>query len=323
MIKTSSTFAVLFGGLIAASVAQAQLPVSRRAAIVPVPLSANSTTSVGIPFIQEPVARDLVTGVSGNTITGAGAYTPGAYATGYQLLIVTGPGRGTGLPISNNTASDFTVVGPVPALTANSDEFELVSFNTLASVFGNPPTTLTGGSSAAAADKVVIGSSQYFYKTSGAASPGWKLTTAPNGGNVSTTVPIPNLAGVNIIRVGAATDVAVRGVARSTRAVVPIPTGTSLVSWPFTGNVMLLESGLQNSILGASSAAGADKVVIGGTQYFYKTSGANSPGWKTTTLPNAAAPGANNVVLNPSGKAFNIIRAGAATSHPVLESFAP
>lgn len=316
------------GVLGAASSTHGQLPVSRQAAIIPVSVTgAGTVTPVSIPFTQEPAARDIVGSVSGQDITSAGGgYTAGAFASGHVLIIVTGPNRGTALPITANSTTTFTVTGAIPSLTNGSDEFEIVPLATIGSVFGDTtsggPLDLTGASSASGADLVIIGSSQYFYKTSGANAPGWKLTSAPNGaGDLGLTTAISNLRGVSVLRRGAATTVKVRGIARGTRAVMDVPTGTTLLSWPFPASVSLLASGLQTSIQGASSASGADKVVISNLQYFYKTSGAASPGWKLTTNPNEALPGQNNTVLNPGGKAFYIIRAGAPTTHGVLESF--
>jgi hypothetical protein len=303
---------------------QAQLPVSRAANVLPVPVAgASAATPVGVPFTQEPVARDVVSSSGGNTITGVNGGYPALPANTHIALIVTGPSRGTGLTITSNTANSVTVAGTVPALVSNSDEFEIVPLSTLASNFGGVATggliDLTGAGSAPAADKVLIGTTRYFYKTTGVNAPGWKLESAPNAAGDLGSTPISNLRGVNIVRVGAATNVGVRGLTRINRAGIPIPTGTTLLSWPYPGDVTLLNSGLQNTITGAGSAPAADKVIINGVRYFYKTTGVNAPGWKLESSPNAAQPGANNVVLNSTGKAFYILRLGGATQHNVLQ----
>jgi hypothetical protein len=313
--------------LASVSLSHGQLPVSRQTINSPVALTGAASTQVGVPVMQAPVARDIVAAVAGQDIAG----TTGGYAiypaNSHMALIKTGAGYGKGLTIASNTASVLTVVGTVPALTVGSDEFEIVPLPTIASVFGSPtssaPLDLAGSSGAATADKVIIGGVQYFYKSSGANAPGWKLTSAPSAVGDLGSTPIPNLQGVFVTRVGAGTTVNVRGVAREGRAVIEIPTGATNLSWAFPQETSLLNSKLQNSITGSSGAATADKVIIGGLQYFYKTSGANSPGWKLTTAPNAAAPGADNVVINPGGKAFFIQRLGAATSHPAEESYTP
>jgi uncharacterized protein (TIGR02597 family) len=318
------------GAIGAASFSYGQLPVSRQAAVMPVQVNGSSAvTPVGIPFNKEPAKRDIVASIAGTDITGtAGGYTAGAFANTHVLRIATGDSRGTSLLITANTATTLTVSGSIPTLVNGVDEFEIVPLPTLGSVFGDSstggPHDLAGANSAASADIVIIGASQYFYKSSGIASPGWKLTTAANAaGDLGLTVVIPDSRGVNIIRKGATKIAGVRGTARDTRAVISIPTGTSLTSWPFATETTLLNSGLQNSILGAGSAASADKIQIDGVQYFFKTSGINAPGWKTTSAPNAAQPGANNIVLNPGGRAFYVIRAGTPTSHAALETFVP
>ena len=318
---------LLIGLLGGSSVSLGQLPVSRQAAALPVNVTgAGGVTPVGIPFTREPAARDVVASSSGQNITGGiGGYTQGAFNTGHVLLIVTGPGRGTALPITNNTASQVTVAGAVPALVNNSDEFEIVPLPTIGSVFGDSttggPFDLTGSPSAGGSDLIIINGIRYFYKTAGTNSPGWKLESAPNGVGDLGSTPISNLAGVNVLRRGVPKLVTVRGIARNTRALLPIGTGTSLLSWPFPVPVSLLASNLQASITGGPTAASADKVVINGVRYFFKNSGVNAPGWKLESAPNEAQPGQNNTVLNPGGRGFYILRAGAATNHPVLEQF--
>lgn len=313
--------------LATAGLSLAQLPVSRQAINVPVSVTgASAATPISVPGIQDSVTRDIVSAVASPVITGtAGGY--GALAGTHMVLIKTGPGYGTGLPITSNTATTLTVSGAIPALEIGADEFEIVPLQTIASVFGSStssaPLDLTGSSGAASADIVLINGVRYFYKTSGANAPGWKLESAPNAvGDLGSTV-IGNLRGVVVIRKAATTTVNIRGFAREGRAVLQVPSGTTLLSWPFPQETSLLNSKLQNTITGSSGAAGADKVIIDGVRYFYKNSGANSPGWKLESAPNAAQPGANNIVLNPGGRGFVVIRAGAEVGHPAEEAYAP
>lgn len=311
-----------------ATVTHAQLPVSRQTAVLPVPVSgAGTSTPVGVPFTREPVARDVVMAVSGQDITGAaGGYAPNAFANGFVLMIMSGPARGTALAITGNTADTFTVAGNVPVLANNVDEFEITPLPTIGSVFGDSttggPFDLTGSSSAASSDLIVIGGVRYFYKTGGVGGAGYKLESAPNATGDLGSTPITNLRGVNIIRRGTATLVGVRGVVRNGRAVLPVSTGTTLLSWPFPTEVSLINSRLQTSVQGGSGAAAADKIVINGLRYFYKNSGAASPGWKLESNPNEPLPAQNNTILNASGRAFYIIRSGAETAHPVDEQYA-
>lgn len=311
---------ILAIGILAAAVssqAYGQLPVSRPAAMLPITVAAASTTPIGVPFMREPAARDVVSTVLGQDISGAGGgYSPGAFANTHFLLITTGASRGTGLPITANNATTLTVSGTVPALGANEDEFEIVPLHTLSSLFGAPPINLAGGANAAAADKVSIGGTRYFFKSS--APSGWRLESAPFGADQGGAT-IPNLAGVSIIRLGGITTANVRGLNRSTRAVIPIANGTSLVSWPYPGAVTLTASGLSSTLTGGANAAAADKVSIGGVRYFFKTSAPS--GWRLESAPFGADQG--GVTLNPSDKAFTVIRLGAATGHAVLESFVP
>lgn len=322
-VKLASATAML--SLVAVCGAFAQLPVSRTVNVLPLAVGgANSVTAIGIPYLQETVARVVVTGVSAQDIS-TSATSLGALANTHMALVVTGPSRGLGLPITANTATTVTVTGTVPVLVTDSDEIEIVPLATLNSVFGGVatggPFDLIGSGTASSADRVIFNGLFYFYKTTGVNAPGWKRTDQANAvGDLGTTV-IPNLAGVNIARPATASAglIGVRGVTRVNRAGLPIPTGTSLLSWPYAGDVTLLQSGLQNTITGAGSAGAADKIVINGVQYFYKTSGVNAPGWKRTDQANAAAPGANNVVLNTGGKAFNIIRSGTPVTHFVSQ----
>jgi hypothetical protein len=314
--------------LASVSLSHGQLPVSRQVVNSPVAVPLTGNATVGVPFVQSPVVRDVVSNVSGQVITGtAGGY--GAYtANTHMVLIKTGAGYGKGLTISSNTATDLTVTGTIPALTNGSDEFEIVPLPTLASTFGgvtSAPIDLSGASTAAAADKVLLGGVQYFYKTTGVAAPGWKTTGGANTAGDLGSTPIPTLQAITILRGSAATAtvVNVRGVAREGRAIIDIPTGTTFLSWPFPQEVSLLDSGLQGTILGASTAAGADKVIINGVQYFYKTTGVAAPGWKSTSAANAALPGANNIILNPGGRGYVIVRAGAPVSHTAPEAYTP
>jgi hypothetical protein len=293
-----------------------QLPVSRPAAVLPIAVAGAATTAIGVPFLRESALRDVVSGVAGQDITGSTTYTAGAFANTHMVLVMTGTGRGTGLPITANNATTLTVTGTIPALVSNSDEFEIVPLNTLSTLFGAPPINLAGGANAAAADKVIVNGIRYFYKSS--APSGWRLETAPFGADQG-NVTIGNLSGVNVVRIGGATNVNVRGVNRSTRAVIPIANGTTLVSWPYPGVVTLAGSGLSSTLTGGANAAAADKVIIGGIRYFFKTSAPS--GWRLETAPFGADQG--GVALNPGDKAFNIIRLGGATGHPVRESFVP
>jgi hypothetical protein len=317
--RNQSSMRILALGILAAAVSTqsyAQLPVSRPAAVLPTALAGAATSAIGIPFTREPVLRDVVSSVVGQDITGSTTYTAGAFNNTHMVLLVTGPSRGTGLTITSNTATTLTVAGTVPALEANSDEFEIVPLQTLTTLFGAPPINLTGGSNAASADKVIINGVSYFYKTS--APSGWRLETAPFGSDQGNAT-IGNLRGVNIIRLGGATNAIVRGLNRSTRAVIPIATGTTLLSWPYPETVTLGTSGLSSTLTGGSNAASADKVVISGVSYFFKTSAPS--GWRLETAPFGADQA--GVPLNPGNKAFNIIRLGAPAGHPVLESFVP
>ncbi len=316
---TGRTRILAFGILAAAVSIQAygQLPVSRPAAMLPISVAAASTTPIGVPFMREPAARDVVSAVAGQDITGAaGGYTAGAFASTHFVLITTGASRGTGLPITANTATTLTVTGTVPALGSSEDEFEIVPHHKLSSLFGAPPINLTGGANAGVADKISIGGIRYFYKSS--APTGWRLESAPFGADQGGTV-IPNLAGASIIRLGALTTANVRGLNRSTRAVIPIANGTSLVSWPYPGAVTLTSSLLSTTLTGGANAGVADKVSIGGIRYFFKTSAPS--GWRLESAPFGADQG--GITLNPADKAFTIIRLGAATGHAVLESFVP
>jgi len=304
-------------GILAAVVstqAYGQLPVSRPAAMLPISVTATSTTPIGVPFTREPAVRDVVSAVAGQDITGAaGGYGVGAFANTHIVLITTGASRGTGLPITANTATTLTVTGTVPALGANEDEFEIVPLQTLNALFGNPPINLTGGANAAAADKVSVAGTRYFFRTAA----GWRLESAPFGPDQGNAT-IPNLAGVSIIRIGAATTTNVRGLNRSTRAVIPVPgASTTLLSWPYPGAVTLTGSGLSSTVQQGANAAAADKVSIGGIRYFFRT----SVGWRLESAPFGGDQGA--VVLNPGDRAFTVIRLGVATGHPVLESFVP
>ena len=95
---------ILALGILAAAVsteAYGQLPVSRPASMLPISVAAATTTSIGVPFMRESAARDVVSSVLGQVITAVGGgYTAGAFANTHFVLITTGASRGTGLTIT-------------------------------------------------------------------------------------------------------------------------------------------------------------------------------------------------------------------------------
>jgi uncharacterized protein (TIGR02597 family) len=322
--------------LASAGYCYAQLPVSRQVINVPVALpGSGAATPVGIPVMQEPVARDIVSATTASTITG----TTGGYAiypaNSHMVLIKTGPGYGKGLTITSNTASVLTVTGTIPALEPGSDEFEIVPLPTLATVFGGgasapAPIDLSSGPSLGpTVDRIIIAGQTYFYRTGTSnGGPAWRLSSATTeAAPAKNNLPIANLLGVAVIRTGTDTTLNVRGVAREGRAIIPVPVGTTPLSWPFPQEVSLINSKLNTTLVGGPSAgANVDRVVINGQAYIYRTGTANGgPAWRLTTSLTEDAPARNNVILNPGGRAFVITRqaAGGATNHTAEESYTP
>ncbi len=285
-----------------------------------------ANTLVAVPFLQHAVIHDVVQEIAGQTISGTiGGYLPDSLANRYLLRVTNGISAGNELLVSGNTANTITVSGNIPSMTAHSDEYEVIPLWTLNSLFrvipGIGPSGLASGPSAASADTVSFGGQRYFYKNAGINAPGWKRESAPNGAADLGETVISNLAGVIIARRGTSTNLSVQGVPRMGRAFLPIPNGTSLLSWPFAKQTSLLDSGLQNALQGADTALTADKVIVNGLRYFYKTAGLGGVGWRLETNP--VALGADQVIINPAGRAFNIIRAGTATLLEIPEPSGP
>lgn len=338
MINLRTTLAaavwVTFLGGVEASAAE--LPVSRQVGMLPITVKGNATTFLGVPFSREPVASGTVTSHGGSQMTDSGASFPvGAFnqnaagqATHY-LQITGGASRGRVLPVVSNTATQITIAGAVGSLENNVDEYLVIPFWTLNTLFGAANQAgFGGGSSAGNSDNISFVNTSgvladYFYKASGVGGTGWKLATAPTGPNQGET-PVSAFGGF-VVRRRAAEDVVipVSGTVFSGRQQVPIAAGTSVISWPESRIATSLNgSGLGGVLQGGSSAGNADTLVLEKNgvilEFFFKSSGIGGTGWRLSTAPTGADQG--NVLIEP-GDAIGV-RAVSADTAIVDEKFA-
>jgi hypothetical protein len=287
------------GALIPAHGDNSELPVSHVNGLLAVPVAANATTHVGLPFTPVPVTTALeITAKSANSLTVA--ETIPALVGPHSALIVGGRADGTVLTVASATATVITTVQAVPtAVKADLDHVKIIPNWTLGTLLAGGGG-LTGGANAAAADKVAIEVAgvvtEYYYNT-GASQ--WQ--TVDDAGGSQNDVAIPLQGGIRITRVaGSAIDFVLRGVVRSgVQRAVLTPSANALLSYPFPRSVTLGNSGLADLVAPGADAASADTVVIGGVTYFRAPTG-----WR---LASGGTASQNNVVI-PAGAGIEVQR---------------
>lgn len=323
---THTLFAALGFAALSLHTVSAQLPISRPGGIILKTIKgSNGYTLIGVPFTREPVARAVVSSVSGNVLTAfetpfSGTYGPESTTQPpHSVLIVTGANRGVTAKITANTTSTITFANASTLVGAN-DEVLVVPDWTLGNLFGtgSNPSGLTSNALAASADIVYVANgsgslNQYFHNGTN-----WRQTSSATNRN---NLGVGGLnAGVLILKKSAGDlTFEVKGVLRSGKNVTSIPTGFSIVTYPDVAGTTLLGTGLQSILTGNSLSANADIVYIPNaagtslTQYYW-----NTANWRTTT----SASNQNTFAIKPETAILINKKAGTAT-WSVSEAFVP
>jgi hypothetical protein len=238
------------------------------------------------------------------------------------VRITSGPSAGKLLDITANTATTLTVSGAnltTLGLVAGKDTVELVSMDTLFSLFGSD--TLLGGTSVSTADTVQVRNgatwAAFYYDTNLGF---WRRTLGPvvNSNNVL----IRPSSGVQIIRRGPAFTLTVTGRVPWTTFRTPIlnASGTVIHSG-FPTDTTLGALALQTRLTGwrsAATSAEADVVTLfNGTSwigYFH-----NGSHWQ----PVSGAATNSNAVAIPAGALLTIQRPGATAGTTDLVRLLP
>jgi uncharacterized protein (TIGR02597 family) len=211
-MKTSTAFFKTLGFFVLAGAAslaglgsvQAQTATTVPEGYITLNIAAGTGSSRALSLLSLPMfdavpsniglTAGIITATSGSTISvGSGSnWTPSILAAAtspYAVKITSGAASGKIFQITANTINTLTVDlegGDLSGIIVNTDAFEIISLDTLSSVFGTPATTgIQGGTNSATADIVQIISNgvytYYYYDTDGAGSnpAGWFRTAPP------------------------------------------------------------------------------------------------------------------------------------------------
>lgn len=278
-----------------------------------------------------------LTGVTANSLTNANAgWTAGSLstaATPYCIRITSGVAEGYTFLISTSTANTATTVtvdaeeaGQVNLTTlglvtgVNGDTYEIITCDTIGSVFGTPQTTgILGGPTSTSADIVqmmVQGTwREYFYNTT------LSRWARLGPGTASANVPIrPDTAIIYNRRGTTPLSITVAGrVPSSDRRAIVKSSGVTFLAtnWPVDTTLLGSKIHLIPGWVTGTSYQTADiaQMFVSGTwrEYYY-----NGTQWKRV------GPGtvSDNVVI-PAGTAVLLNRKGSATSVTALTQSLP
>ncbi|HEY1084593.1 MAG TPA: hypothetical protein VGE29_20165 [Prosthecobacter sp.] len=279
------------------------LPVSRTAGVLTADLPAGKSTLVGAPFASI-VASGTVSAVNAGhlILSSSPAALPVLTATPHAIKItsrVDQRGSTANAPAGTSTnaygyAAKITAqagqdVTVALAVAPNvGDEFVIYKLSTLASLFGSTNSAgLQGGDTPAAADIVYVASAGelvgYFYNSTANV---WRAVASPAAGDAGATEIGPDAAVLVARKAGGnAAKLTLTGESLPGRQVAQVSAGFQVVNNPFSVSTTLAASGLQNSITGGTSAAGADVIYLEQdgvlTGYYYKTGGLGGTGWRS------------------------------------------
>ena len=287
--------------------------------------TAPAVTPIALPISDTPAAagakRARANAINSDIITATGAgWTDSALANAtfpYDIRLLEGTGVGARLAIIANTSETVTVAGRNLATLgvnagANGDGFELVTVDTLDSLFAND--TFLGAEAEANADQVHLsqtGQSTYFYDT---AASRWTDTAAT--GDAGTT-KIPAEGAITVERKGEAFILRFIGSPAQTDVNVLVAnSGPTFTHTGFPRPISLGDLSLQTKIAGWVSHASADQadlvgIASGASWVFYFHNGAN---WQRTV----GAASARDDIVVPSGTPIQIFRRGTAAGSSAL-----
>ncbi len=248
-------------------------------------------------------------------------YNGAASAITHYVEITSGTSAGTTYDIIATTAATktLTLAQPLASGVTAGATFKIRQHWTIASVFGAANEAgLTGGTSSTA-DQILIhngvGFDTYYYKTTGPNGVGWR-STASTATDRSGQLIYPDDALVVKRTAATAVNVVIMGSVKLGQSSYPIATGNTFIANPCAAPMTLASCGIYTGnsatgLLGGTSGT-ADKILLwNGTAYntyYYKTTGPNGVGWRSTA---STATDASTIQI-PVGVASVIVRGGAA-----------
>jgi hypothetical protein len=245
---------------------------------LPVAIAAGQTKLVGV-FLARPillkggVASDVTAGAT--SFTAVGANTFGSYSAvsevgtaelapasdnHYIVEFTSGPSTGLIKQVTAFNGSTATVIGSLPALTADTS-FVLRLDHTLNSLFPGG-AGLKSASSVATADVISVLSStgllnRFFYQTGF----GWRLETNRGAAGLNRAHVRVSLGSGFAFKANLAKTINLSGEYRGTRSQITLEgTSGTIVANPYPVAVTLANSGLAQYLTKFSTAAGADSL---------------------------------------------------------------
>lgn len=249
---------------------------------VPIKVGTNVISNSGLLQSKAASGSGDVTGGNTLTVSGASFEVDGFAATHYVQFVESGKWS----PISSNDGNTLSLEYPV---ADGSDlEFVVRPLNTLSSLFGaNNGVGFTGGSSFGSSDKLFIWganeqafASAFYYNTTDSE---WQ--DASNQPVLAIIYPDESLLVVaknefDLIFTGSVQDDATSGTLVGGN-------NTSIVPNPFSADIKITETGLENVLQGAANFGSADKVFVWGVDvqtfasyYYYNTTDSE---WQTAS----------------------------------------
>ncbi|MEM6911187.1 MAG: hypothetical protein AAF555_06345 [Verrucomicrobiota bacterium] len=310
MMKKTLLACVATGLVLSAIPTQAELPVSRRAGILPVSQSTGAVSLVSVPYTIEPDRFDVAS-VSGSTVTTASSV--GTYTNPIARIV---GGTDDGAIFSVSSASGTSVVlGDAPA--SDTLAVEIYEQWTLDTLFANGGS-FSGAAAFGGGDILGLVNSSgtdfdlFYYNTTNSE---WRtVAEVAAGGTI-----VPHNQGILVLP-ASADPVVVSGVARSGDQTPTYPLGqVSVVNYPF-GTAFSFADLDVSQINGAAAFGGGDIFLVpnaGGTdfdQFYYNTT---SGEFRTS----AEAPVVASAITFAAGETFAIIPA-SNLSYNFEEGFA-
>lgn len=280
-------------------------------------LAANSFNLVGFNVLKPTLSAGVLTAVSGADITDTNVDFTAVLPVGKMCVVEITSGTAAGTVQEFNSWNGSTITLPsAVAGVAVGDKYAVRVVATLQETF--PVGFLAGSVIPGSADKVWVSTgpgsyAKYWYKTN--APVGWRTTTTGTNdtGAVLNDVPIVDIDGIIVQKLGVAKDLVISGEVKKTGSNVLLGSGYNLIAINPPVGLTLFTAGLQGDIAGSVIPGSADIVWVpagGGAynKYWYKT---NAPiGWRTTTTgTNDTGAVVSDVSLTPS---IFIQRKGAA-----------
>lgn len=271
-------------------------------------LEEDGRSLVGIPLVNNILFQGSISSVSQSGLVVSSGNLIDVLTDSnnekYYLEILTGDSLGVLSDILSVESNTEVITGDdLTAHLAEGDMIAIRQHNTLSSLFGaaNESQFVSGGNSALDpnSDRLIVDGIFYYYKSGGIGGTGWR--TASNA-DASNAVVWPTSA-ITVVRNNDTFREAVFvGSVKTTPTVFIRQSGRTPVSTLYPVGRTFGESGLFDSsssfsISGGNSALdpNADRILMGGVFYYYKSGGIGGTGWRTASNLDAT-----NVIIDDS-----------------------